>query len=76
MVDAYEDVDKNSFDEKKKKHPHVLITSDSPSKQIRTLLGDNYIGTRRCGRNIELITVNPLTDKELKEVKKIWRKSE
>jgi len=75
LVDI-KDVNENSFDEKKKKHPHVLITSDSPSKQIKTFLGDNYIGTRRCGRNIELITVNPLTDKELKEVKKIWRKSE
>jgi len=53
---------------------HIVIMDPSRTKKIKTLLGDNFIGTRRCRGKLELVTKNPLTAKELKSVEKIWRR--
>ena len=58
----------------KERGVYTVILEPSRTENIKTILGDNFIGTRRCRGKLELVTKNPLTAKELKSVEKIWRR--
>ena len=63
---------KKSFEELRKKAKHITIEAESRTKRIKKLLGDNFIGTRRSGKKLEIITHNDISEKDLKKIKKIW----
>jgi len=74
--DAIKKLREKTFDERRKNSHYTLIERQPLNKMIKSLIGDNFIGTRKCGGKLEILTKTPMTDKELKDVKNMWEKRE
>jgi len=64
------------FENLKKKYHHTVLTQGKRRDRIKAILGDNFVGLRQCGGEIEILTKNELTHKVRERIEKIWRREE
>ena len=74
VEDIVKKLREKGFDERRKEKHYTVIEREPLNKRIKAMIGDNFVGLRKSGRKLEILTEVPLTDNELKNVKKMWEK--
>ena len=64
------------FENLKKQHHHTVLTQGKRRDRIKAILGDNFVGLRQCGGEIEILTKDEIPPEVRERIEKVWRSEE
>jgi len=64
------------FEDRRKQHHHIVLTQGKRRDRIKAILGDNFVGLRQRGGEIEILTRDEIPPGVRERIEKVWRRDE